>query len=334
MYLSNHLLGVCERLGINVQPARTFRPTDKPMLERFFRTLREDLLQHLDGYKGPEVAARGKNPEKRSFYYVDELQQIIREWVGIYHATTHTGLCDPRLPHVDLSPTEMFARGVEQSGVLSIPYDAGLRYEFLNVAWRTIQHYGVEANGGRYDGPGLNAYRGQKSRYGGVHSGKWPIMFDVDDVRYVYFQDPATAQWHQLVWEHAGGLNAPFSAEAAKYTRELSTHLQRHVDPEQAVEDLLTDWARGEVDDRRRNALALRISAQRAYLALESAADESKDSDAGGEETVRDVASVPAISTYFLQRAKTYDAIHDDLDDVFDAYYSEHPEGGLEIRDD
>jgi putative transposase len=46
IYLSEHTRRVCERLGISIQPAIP-EPTDKPALERFFRTLRQSLLQHL-----------------------------------------------------------------------------------------------------------------------------------------------------------------------------------------------------------------------------------------------------------------------------------------------
>jgi len=35
------------QLGISVQPARPYTPTDKAPVERFFRALREDLLQTL-----------------------------------------------------------------------------------------------------------------------------------------------------------------------------------------------------------------------------------------------------------------------------------------------
>jgi putative transposase len=46
IYLSEHARGVCERLGISIQPAIPDKPTDKPSLERFFRTLRQSLLEH------------------------------------------------------------------------------------------------------------------------------------------------------------------------------------------------------------------------------------------------------------------------------------------------
>ena len=69
---------MCERLGISIQPAIPDKPTDKPALERFFRTLRQSLLEQLPGYKGPDVWSRGKDVEREAFYYVGELEQLIR----------------------------------------------------------------------------------------------------------------------------------------------------------------------------------------------------------------------------------------------------------------
>ena len=155
IYLSEHTRSVCERLGISIQPAIPDKPTDKPALERFFRTLRQSLLEHLPGYKGPDVASRGNKVEAEAFYYVAELEQLIREWVGrVYHHTAHAGLVDPLEPRADLSPAEMFTRGVAAAGRLRLPASADLVYDFLEVEWRTIQHYGVEIDGQRYDGTG------------------------------------------------------------------------------------------------------------------------------------------------------------------------------------
>jgi putative transposase len=57
------VISVCTRLGISIQPAQPRKPTDKPTLERFFKTLREGLVQHLPAYKGPDVYSRGENVE-------------------------------------------------------------------------------------------------------------------------------------------------------------------------------------------------------------------------------------------------------------------------------
>ena len=47
IYISAHLRSVSQRLGISIQPARPFQPTDKAVVERIFRTIGEDLLAAL-----------------------------------------------------------------------------------------------------------------------------------------------------------------------------------------------------------------------------------------------------------------------------------------------
>ncbi|MFT4294624.1 MAG: hypothetical protein QM582_04350 [Micropruina sp.] len=326
IYLSEHTRSVCERLGISIQPAIPDKPTDKPALERFFRTLRQSLLEQLPGYKGPDVWSRGKDVESDAFYYVGELEQLIREWVGrVYHHSPHDGLVDPLEPRLRLSPAEMFARGVAAAGRIRLPTRQDLIYDFLEVEWRTIQHYGVEIDGRRYDGPGLNDYRGVRSPYGGAHPGKWPVMVDRDDVRTVRFRDPATRTWHELEWEHAPGIDAPFSADAARYTRTIATRTGRHVDPQQAVADLLADWAAGAVTSRRDRNIAIRLATQRAH-------------HAGSDSVVveeRDRVSVPGVIDLLQRRQDREQGLRSDDEDVFAAYYAAHPDAdGLEVFDE
>ncbi len=74
IYVSDHLTSVCQQMGISIQPARLRTGRDKGPVERFFRTIREDLLQALPGYKGPDVHSRGLDPESEAFFYLDELE--------------------------------------------------------------------------------------------------------------------------------------------------------------------------------------------------------------------------------------------------------------------
>jgi hypothetical protein len=63
---------------------------DKGPLERFFRTVRERLLQYLPGYKGPDINSRGLDVEGHAFFYIDQLEAIVREWIAaVYHHTPH-----------------------------------------------------------------------------------------------------------------------------------------------------------------------------------------------------------------------------------------------------
>jgi transposase InsO family protein len=266
IYLSEHLISACARLGISIQPGRVYQATDKGPLERWFRTLGEQLLAALPGYKGPDVYRRGKNPEQQAFYFLDELETIIRQWTAdCYHRQPHTGLCVPEVPGLELSPLEMFAHGVARAGHLQVPGRADLAFDFLKAEWRTIQHYGVEIGGLRYDGPALNPYRNRTSPYAGKYAGRWPIRVDPGDVSKVFFHD-LEGQWHTLRWEHADAVGGPFSGEALAYARQLAAATHRFPDTRRALADLLGQWGAGLAGNRTERRMALRLSEQRLRL--------------------------------------------------------------------
>jgi transposase InsO family protein len=264
IYLSGHMLTVCNQLGISVQPARPLTPTDKAAVERFFRTLREQLLVALPGYKGPDVYSRGKDPEGCTYYFIDEMESVLREWIStIYHHRAHGGLVDPAVPGLDLSPCEMFAHGMVRAGHLRVLARADLVFDLLPIAWRTIQHYGVEINGLRYNAAALDPYRNRRSPHTGIHAGKWPLRFDTDDVSRVFFQDPVDHRWHTLVWEHASDIGVPFSAETLTYARRLALADNRHVNDRHALAELLERWDAGLIRHPAERRMAIRASEQR-----------------------------------------------------------------------
>lgn len=273
IYISRHVLAVCERLGISVQPAQPFKPTDKPTVERFFRTLRQGLIERLPAYKGPDVHSRGTAVENEAFFYLHELEDLIREWAAtVYHRSKHDGLCIPQAPKQELSPAEMYAIGIGKAGLLRLPAAPELAMDFLPVAARTIQHYGVEVNGLRYNGAALDPYRGTKSPFGGALAGKWPIHFHPDDVRWVWFEDPEGGRFHRLEWEHAAMLGTALSAEAAQHARRIALTQSHAIVPEKAVAELLDRWSTGLVNDRRERRMAARLSAEYAALPIQEPA--------------------------------------------------------------
>jgi transposase InsO family protein len=273
-FLSAHVISVCTRLGISIQPAQPKKPTDKPTCERFFKTLREGLIQYLPAYKGPDIYSRGEGLEDSAFLFIHELEDVIREWVAVvYHRGRQDGLAVPEWPHLQLSPNEMYETGIARAGLLRIPASPELAYDFLATEWRTIQHYGVEVGGLRYNGAALDGYRNAESPYGGLHPGKWPVRVNPDDVRSIYFHDPDGGSWHRLEWEHAPGLGTPFSAEAARYARRLAARQDRWPDPQAALAGLLARWDQGMVTGRRERRIAVRLAAEHAALAVPDAAE-------------------------------------------------------------
>ena len=318
-FLSAHVISVCTRLGISIQPAQPKKPTDKPTVERFFKTLREGLIQYLPAYKGPDVHSRGEDVESAAFLYLHELEDVIREWVAlVYHCSKHDGLAVPEWPHLDLSPNDMFDIGVARAGLLRIPASPELAYDFLDTVARTIQHYGVEVNGLRYNGPGLDPYRNARSPYGGALAGKWPLRVNPDDVRHVWFQDPDDNVWHRLDWEHAAAVGAPFSFEAAQHARRLSLRCDWFSDQADVLTDLLARWGKGMVIDRRERRMALRLSAERSALpALGDPAGDATASLTVGALTGTARAR-PAAASPGLEHLPQLGGDDDDDEEIFD----------------
>ena len=85
VYVSEHITSVCPAHG-HLDPAgeAAHGPWTRGPVERYFRTLREGLLQWLPAYKGPDVHSRGLDLRKgRRSSSAYELEQIIREWTAL-----------------------------------------------------------------------------------------------------------------------------------------------------------------------------------------------------------------------------------------------------------
>lgn len=275
VYVSEHLTSVCRRMGISIQPARLRTGREKGPVERYFRTLREGLLQALPGYKGPDIHSRGESPEDDAFFFLDELEAIVREWTAtVYHCRSHAGLVDPGVPGLRMSPAKMFEHGMARAGYIEVPRDRDLAFEFLQTKWRTVQHYGVEIGRRRYSGPGLPE-AGLRSPYDGPVKNGWPFQVDPDDITRIYFRNPSTRQWHTLMWEHAPSARMPLSEDALIFARQLATEKYRFPDDRLAVADLLERWNLGLGTTRAERRMVLRLSREQAAIELPSTEEET-----------------------------------------------------------
>ncbi|MGW2860268.1 transposase [Streptomyces sp. NPDC001205] len=268
VYVSEHLTSVCRRMGIAIQPARLRTGRDKGPVERFFRTLREGLLQALPGYKGPDIHSRGEKPEEDAFFFLDELEAIIREWTAsVYHCRPHASLVDPGIPGLRMSPAKMFEHGMARAGYIEVPRDPNLAFEFLETKWRTIQHYGVEIDRRRYNGPGLRECGDIKSPYDAPVKNGWPFQVDPDDITRIYFRD-LDRRWHTLKWEHAPSGSMPMSEDALVFARKLAASKYRFPDDRLAMADLLERWNLGLGTTIAERRMVLRLSREQAAIEL------------------------------------------------------------------
>jgi len=221
VFLSEAFSSACRHLGINLFIARPYTPTDKSHVERLFKTIRESFVENLDGYKGPDVWSRGKDPGEQAFWFLDEIEMKFSEWVATYWQTRHhAGLSLPNVPILNISPNNMFEEGIARAGFLYVVPDKNLYYELLPTNWRTIQHYGIEHDKLLYDGDILNDFRDQKSPYP-QQNGKWPIRYDPRDRSFIAFYDHTLNQWHELAWVGMGPKHRPFNEMTVSYAKAL-----------------------------------------------------------------------------------------------------------------
>ncbi|MEU3030364.1 transposase [Streptomyces incarnatus] len=203
VYRNHHLVEVQEALGCRILPARVLRPTDKHTVERVFGSVRSLLFEHIAGYTGIDVADRGAAPEDDAALTVAQMEHLIATWVVKVWQNRRLGEYAPSWdPGGDHSPNSLFAASFAQSGFpMDIP-SPDLYYRLLpeHQVKRIDPRRGVKVKGLWYDGPALDAYKGLASSRGGRHKGQWVIHREPRDRRTVYFQDPATHEWHPLAW--------------------------------------------------------------------------------------------------------------------------------------
>jgi transposase InsO family protein len=321
IYVGEHLSSACRRMGISIQPAHLRQGRDKGPVERFFRTLRESFLQELPGYKGPDVYSRGVAPEQEAYFYIDELEAHLREWVAtVYHRHAHRGLGETRLWALKLSPAQMFEHGIARAGYIEAPRDPTLAYQFLKVKWCTIQHYGVQIDKRIYRGAVLVDYVGAKSRYR-ERKYEWPIHVNPDDIRWVYFFDENnTRQWFSLEWELAAGMEMPFSDEGLTFARKVAKSKHRYFDDKLALAEILErrNLSQGHTLAERR--MALRLSREQHSLGMDLAAAQPDLPKLTSSRTQVDATDTAQDAAAFVDELDETPAVVDDgfYDDILD----------------
>lgn len=123
-------------------------------------------------------------------------------------------------------------------------------------------------------------------------------------------------------------LDAPFSQKAAEYAREVARRENRHVNPEQAVFELLEKWRSKEILSRSEKNLSKRLSAKK-HQGLQNNSKPAVDpalaeATAGGEVK-------PVTRTARKVRDEKAEERNSRVFDVFAEYYQDQPGRELEV---
>ena len=125
-------------------------------------------------------------------------------------------------------------------------------------------------------------------------------------------------------------LDAPFSQKAAEYAREVARRENRHVNPEQAVVELLEKWRSKEILSRSETNLSKRLLAKK-HQGLQNKSKPDVD-PALAEATAVDEGGVkPGTRASRKVRDEKAEERNSRVFDVFAEYYEDQPDRELEV---
>lgn len=240
--ISDALRSTCNKYGISLGMARKANPIDKANIERAFDTVREQFSEHVAGYKGPEVTARGRGVEATARWRLEELEEFFAEYVVCtYQRRTHSGLVVPGFPELELSPNEAYAQAVARFGLVMCPPKTFHYCDHLPIDWRTIRPEGVQRNYLIYDADILKNHRRELSPIPGKGR-RWPVRYHPNDPTRVFiFLEDA---WHALFWTHLPDPTVPFTSAMVEQAVQAVMSGERRAVSQQDIADELLELQR------------------------------------------------------------------------------------------
>lgn len=136
-YRSDALSQTLAFANIRKEHCAPHSPNQKPEVERFLRTLQENLLPQLPGYKKAHMVSEGAAAKAvMSLLTIEQLRAEIDRWVDAYNATHHTGISK----QFDYTPRQLWQRSVHLHEI----DPALLNRLLLHSRPRVVQQKGVQ----------------------------------------------------------------------------------------------------------------------------------------------------------------------------------------------
>ncbi|MCP2216226.1 DDE-type integrase/transposase/recombinase [Bradyrhizobium elkanii] len=246
-FKSNSMVAASSALGFDLHHAPPRKPWFKGKIERWFRTLQDQIVHTIPG----TVLSKWENRKffdanKYAVLTIHEVNWILAKWVvDIYHQTTHSKL--------GRTPAEMWKRGLQSIPVLrEFPEDLIVPMMGLVVP-RTLRHGGVRYLGLRWDHENWSTVRAYLPDSANVQ-----VRIDPLDISSAYVYDPRAEKWIE------GVLVEPVEARGLTLNQWVTiVRLRKRIAEDEAIsqeealakafeeiDDYVADRIHGRLDDK------------------------------------------------------------------------------------
>lgn len=227
IFVSKTFERALDTLGIDDRTAPPYTATAKPHIERLFKTIGDDFVRWIPGYKGRSVNHRGRRPERDAVWPLPVLQALLDEWiVTVYQQQTRRGTQLGLAPKAELSPNMLYnaLSQFSPSPARTLTRDEWISMQPLQ--FRRINRYGINLFGLVYDNdsPRFHDLRRTKSP-NTKQKGKWEVRYDPNNLMQIWVRDTAVMYdergrevvrdngWIECPWKNAKSVTAPFGID-------------------------------------------------------------------------------------------------------------------------
>lgn len=258
-FQSNAFLAACRHFCIDVTNAAPGTGSDKQIVERFHRTIKDSFCRYLPGFTGGDPGNRGREAKahhpakpikKTNEPYrisIHTLTYVLDLWVRhVWQNLETDALQHPAHPGRRYSPNTMYEALTYRSGCLFTPITPATYLELLPVETRVVSRTGIQIGYRHYDTKALDYYRGKPSGEKLIRD-LWRVHVDPNNPGAVWLHVPDldtfpdSGCYIECPWVNSDAFDAPFSRaiyEAADSVARLGHQLSakdRHVLSRQLV---------------------------------------------------------------------------------------------------
>jgi putative transposase len=216
-YQSDVFLAACHYFCIDTTNAAPGTGTDKSIVERPHRTIKDLFVRHLPGFTGGDPGDRGYNiDEQTDLISIHTLAYVLDLWIRhIWNNLETDALRDKDHPGRRYSPNTKYEALCHRNGCLSRPVNDATYIALQPIKFRKLGASGIKITKRRYDSPALDPYRGKPS--GNKLAGdQWRVHYDPDNPAAVWVHIPDlqcfldTGSYIECRWMNAEAFEAPF----------------------------------------------------------------------------------------------------------------------------